>query len=110
VIGIRNASRGDLPSAGWRRVRREKTAQHSGRDQERGAWKADSSLPFANNATGSEYGCDAREDVLRGEFDECRLITPEFPSAVAFVGVRWAERKRQPVYLNHLDHLNPEDD
>ena len=60
----------------------------------------------------TEYGCDAWEDVLRGEFDECRLITPEFPSAVAFVGVRWAERAHLPMYLNEdfADFLNPEND
>ncbi len=37
----------------------------------------------------TEYGCDAWKHVMAAGFKECRVITPEFPSALAFVGVRW---------------------
>jgi SAM-dependent methyltransferase len=36
----------------------------------------------------TEYGCDAWKHVMCAGFDECRVISPEFPSALAFVGVR----------------------
>lgn len=41
-------------------------------------------------AVQTEYGCDAWKQVILAGFQECRLITPEFPSALAFVGARWA--------------------
>jgi ubiquinone/menaquinone biosynthesis C-methylase UbiE len=37
----------------------------------------------------TEYGCDAWRHIMVAGFKECRVITPEFPSALAFVGVRW---------------------
>jgi ubiquinone/menaquinone biosynthesis C-methylase UbiE len=37
----------------------------------------------------TEYGCDAWKHLIVAGFKECRLITPEFPSALAFVGARW---------------------
>lgn len=36
----------------------------------------------------TEYGSDAWKHVMCAGFDECRLISPEFPSALAFVAVR----------------------
>ncbi|MGC1976104.1 MAG: class I SAM-dependent methyltransferase [Candidatus Sulfotelmatobacter sp.] len=36
----------------------------------------------------TEYGCDAWKHVICAGFEECRMITPEFPSALAFVAVR----------------------
>jgi len=40
-------------------------------------------------AVQTEYGCDAWKQVILAGFQECRLITPEFPSALAFVAARW---------------------
>jgi SAM-dependent methyltransferase len=40
-------------------------------------------------AVQTEYGCDAWKHLILAGFQECRLITPEFPSALAFVGARW---------------------
>jgi len=37
----------------------------------------------------TEYGCDAWKHLIVAGFQECRLITPEFPSALAFAGARW---------------------
>jgi ubiquinone/menaquinone biosynthesis C-methylase UbiE len=37
----------------------------------------------------TEYGCDAWTHLILAGFQECRLITPEFPSSLAFVGARW---------------------
>jgi SAM-dependent methyltransferase len=37
----------------------------------------------------TEYGCDAWKQLILAGFQECRVISPEFPSAIAFVGVRW---------------------
>lgn len=39
-------------------------------------------------AVQTEYGCDAWKHVVFAGFKECRLISLEFPSALAFVGVR----------------------
>ena len=39
-------------------------------------------------AVQTEYGCDAWKHLVLAGFEECRLITLEFPSAFAFVGVR----------------------
>ena len=54
-----------------------------------------------------ELGADTWKDVIHAGFRECRLITPEFPSALAFVGVRWAEesdiRDDFPNFLNPLN-------
>lgn len=44
----------------------------------------------ADFAVQTEYGCDAWKHVICAGFSECRLFTPEFPSALAFVGARWA--------------------
>ena len=44
----------------------------------------------ADFAVQTEYGCDAWKHLILAGFDECRLITPEYPSAFAFVGARWA--------------------
>lgn len=38
----------------------------------------------------TEYGCDAWRDLILAGFQECRLVTPEFPSALALIGVRWS--------------------
>lgn len=38
----------------------------------------------------TEYGCDAWSHLVCAGFKECRVITAEFPSALAFVGARWA--------------------
>lgn len=43
----------------------------------------------ADLAVQTEYGCDAWKHLILAGFQECRLITPEFPSALAFVGARW---------------------
>jgi SAM-dependent methyltransferase len=43
----------------------------------------------ADLAVETEYGCDAWAHLILAGFQECRLITPEFPSALAFVGARW---------------------
>ena len=43
----------------------------------------------ADFAVETEYGCDAWTHLMQAGFQECRLITPEFPSALAFVGARW---------------------
>lgn len=43
----------------------------------------------ADFAVETEYGCDAWTQLMQAGFQECRLITPEFPSALAFVGARW---------------------
>lgn len=40
-------------------------------------------------AVQTEYGCDAWKHLVLAGFKECRLITPEFPSALAFAGARW---------------------
>ena len=40
-------------------------------------------------AVQTEYGCDAWTHLIHAGFQECRLITPEFPTAIAFVGARW---------------------
>jgi SAM-dependent methyltransferase len=37
----------------------------------------------------TEYGSDAWRHLFLAGFQECRLVTPEFPSALAFVGARW---------------------
>jgi len=37
----------------------------------------------------TEYGCDSWKQVILAGFQECRLITPEFPSTLALVGARW---------------------
>jgi SAM-dependent methyltransferase len=39
-------------------------------------------------AVQTEYGCDAWKHLVLAGFKECRLISLEFPSALAFVGVR----------------------
>jgi ubiquinone/menaquinone biosynthesis C-methylase UbiE len=36
----------------------------------------------------TEYGCDAWKHLFLAGFQECRLMTPEFPSALALVGAR----------------------
>lgn len=35
------------------------------------------------------YGCYAWKHIIFPGFEECRILIPEFPSALAFVGVRW---------------------
>ncbi len=40
-------------------------------------------------AVQTEYGCDAWKHLILAGFQECRLVTPEFPTALAFVGARW---------------------
>jgi SAM-dependent methyltransferase len=37
----------------------------------------------------TEYGADAWQHLILAGFKDCRIITPEFPSALAFVGKRW---------------------
>jgi ubiquinone/menaquinone biosynthesis C-methylase UbiE len=36
----------------------------------------------------TEYGCDAWKHLFLAGFQECRVMTPEFPSALALVGAR----------------------
>jgi len=36
----------------------------------------------------TEYGCDAWKHLFLAGFRECRIITPEFPAALALVGAR----------------------
>lgn len=43
----------------------------------------------ADFAVETEYGCDAWTHLMLAGFQECRVMTPEFPSALAFVGARW---------------------
>jgi SAM-dependent methyltransferase len=40
-------------------------------------------------AVQTEYGCDAWRHLVLAGFQESRIVTPEFPSALAFVGKRW---------------------
>jgi SAM-dependent methyltransferase len=37
----------------------------------------------------TEYGADAWKHLILAGFKECRIITPEFPSALAVAGKRW---------------------
>lgn len=37
----------------------------------------------------TEYGADAWEHLMCAGFSDCRIVTPEYPSALAFVGTRW---------------------
>jgi SAM-dependent methyltransferase len=60
----------------------------------------------ADFAVQTEYGCDAWKHLILAGFDECRLITPEFPSAFAFVGARWA---RESGEMNQGEPLVLED-
>jgi SAM-dependent methyltransferase len=53
------------------------------------SYHGDSSQRAADFAVQTEYGCDAWQHLILAGFQECRLITPEFPSALAFVGARW---------------------
>jgi SAM-dependent methyltransferase len=53
------------------------------------SYHGDSNEPRADLVVQTEYGCDAWKHVTLAGFQECRLITPEFPSALAFVGARW---------------------
>ena len=39
-------------------------------------------------AVQTEYGCDAWQQLVCAGFSDCRIVTPEYPSAVAFVGAR----------------------
>jgi ubiquinone/menaquinone biosynthesis C-methylase UbiE len=39
-------------------------------------------------AVQTEYGCDAWKHFILAGFQECRLVALEYPSALAFVGVR----------------------
>lgn len=39
-------------------------------------------------AVQTEYGCNAWEHVMCAGFSECRIVSPEFPSALALVGAR----------------------
>ena len=43
----------------------------------------------ADYAVETEYGSDAWAHLVLAGFQECRLITLEFPSALALVGARW---------------------
>jgi len=53
------------------------------------SYHGDSSQRAADLAVQTEYGCDAWKHLMLAGFQECGLITPEFPSALAFVGARW---------------------
>lgn len=63
----------------------------------------------ADFAVQTEYGCDAWKHLILAGFKECRLITPEFPSALAFVGVR-GESDEGPLMLddNNGERMIPE--
>jgi SAM-dependent methyltransferase len=39
----------------------------------------------------TEYGCDAWEHLICAGFSDCRVVTPEYPSALALVGTRWRQ-------------------
>jgi SAM-dependent methyltransferase len=53
------------------------------------SYHGDASQRSADFVVQTEYGCDAWKDLILAGFRECRVITPEFPSALALVGVRW---------------------
>jgi len=53
------------------------------------SYHGDSSQRAADFAVHTEYGSDAWKHLILAGFQECRLMTPEFPSALAFVGARW---------------------
>ncbi len=44
----------------------------------------------------TEYGCDAWKHLILAGFQECRLVAAEFPSALAFVGTRYALMRQLP--------------
>lgn len=53
------------------------------------SYHGDANQRSADFVVQTEYGCDAWKHLILAGFQECRLITPEFPSALAFVGARW---------------------
>ncbi|MGO9639763.1 MAG: class I SAM-dependent methyltransferase [Candidatus Acidiferrales bacterium] len=53
------------------------------------SYHGDSNERAGDWAVQTEYGCDAWKQVVLAGFQECRLITAEYPSALAFVGARW---------------------
>ncbi len=52
------------------------------------SYHGDSNERLADFVVQTEYGCDAWKHLFLAGFQECRLITPEFPSALALVGAR----------------------
>jgi SAM-dependent methyltransferase len=55
----------------------------------RPSYHGDANQRAADFLVQTEYGCDAWKHLILAGFQECRLITPEFPSALAFIGARW---------------------
>ncbi len=53
------------------------------------SYHGDANQRAADFLVQTEYGCDAWKHLILAGFRECRLITPEFPSALAFIGARW---------------------
>jgi SAM-dependent methyltransferase len=52
------------------------------------SYHGDANERAADLAVQTEYGSDAWRHLVYAGFRECRLFTPEFPAALAFVGVR----------------------
>jgi ubiquinone/menaquinone biosynthesis C-methylase UbiE len=73
------------------------------------SYHGDPNQRAADFAVQTEYGCDAWKQLVLAGFQECRLITPEFPSALAFVGVRWKSHP-SPLVLddNNGERMVPE--
>ena len=52
------------------------------------SYHGDANERSADFVVQTEYGCDAWKHLFLAGFQECRVITPEFPSALALVGAR----------------------
>jgi hypothetical protein len=52
------------------------------------SYHGDPNQRLADFVVQTEYGCDAWKQVFLAGFQECRVITSEFPSALALVGAR----------------------
>ncbi len=52
------------------------------------SYHGDSSQRATDLVVQTEYGCDVWKHLILAGFQECRLIAAEFPSALAFVGMR----------------------
>jgi ubiquinone/menaquinone biosynthesis C-methylase UbiE len=52
------------------------------------SYHGDPNVRSADFVVQTEYGCDAWKHLFLAGFQECRMMTPEFPSALAFVGTR----------------------
>jgi SAM-dependent methyltransferase len=52
------------------------------------SYHGDPNERLADFVVQTEYGCDAWKHLFLAGFQECRVMTPEFPSALALVGAR----------------------